>query len=213
MSFPAFFIHPPKCGGSTVISFFDLNKGNDQFISFVWDQDGWGNCRAKLLETQVGGGHLPYGIHRMIKHPVNYCTILRDPLARQISHYWYAANGKNGEVTRGVSVSTPEALAQQGVLSLDEWVSESLGGKNLFVHMLSGEPVANQHEPRRCANPFARTDRHRRRLRGHERILTAALRFDWDEIAVLFRSESHQWHGEGQGSLKRRNKTKIYRGQ
>ncbi|MCC8401250.1 chondroitin 4-O-sulfotransferase [Paraburkholderia sp. MMS20-SJTN17] len=144
MSFPIFFIHPPKCGGSTVISFFDLNKGNDRFVNFVWDQDGWESCRAKLLETQVGGGHLPYGIHRVIKHPVNYCTILRDPLARQISHYLYAANGKNGEVTRGVSVSMPEALAQQGVLSLDEWVSESLGGRNLFVQMLSGEPAVNE---------------------------------------------------------------------
>ncbi|EDZ97777.1 conserved hypothetical protein [Burkholderia sp. H160] len=143
MSFPIFFIHPMKCGGSTVISFFDLNKGNDQFTSFAWDQQGWGNCRAKLLETQVGG-HQSYGIHRVIKHPVNYCAILRDPLARQISHYWYAANGKNGEVTRGVSVSTPEALAQQGVLSLDEWVSESLGGRNLFVQMLSGEPAVNE---------------------------------------------------------------------
>lgn len=144
MSAPTFFIHLPKCGGSTVTSFFNLNKGNDQFISFVWDQDGWGKCRAKLLETQVGGGHQPYGIHRVIKHPVSYCTILRDPLARQISHYWYAANGKNGEVTRGVSVSTPEALAQQGVLSLDEWVRESLGGRNLFVQMLSGEPAVNE---------------------------------------------------------------------
>ncbi|MFT4065309.1 chondroitin 4-O-sulfotransferase [Paraburkholderia sp.] len=144
MPFPIFFIHPPKCGGSTVISFFDLNKGKDQFINFVWDDAGWGNCRAKLLATSVGGGHQPYGIHRTLKYPVSYCTILRDPLARQISHYWYAANGKNGEVMRGVSVSTPEALAQQGVLSLDEWVSESLGGRNLFVQMLSGAPAVNE---------------------------------------------------------------------
>lgn len=144
MSFPVFFIHLPKCGGSTVTSYFDLNKGKDQYISFVWDQAGWENCRAKLLASRVGGGHQPYGIHRALKHPVSYCTILRDPLARQISHYWYAASGKNGEVTRGVSVSTPEALAQQGVLSLDEWVGESLGGRNLFVQMLSGEPVVNE---------------------------------------------------------------------
>jgi hypothetical protein len=97
-----------------------------------------------LLTTQVGGGHHPYGIHRIIKHPVRYCTILRDPLARQISHYWFAANGKNGEVTRGVSVSAPEALVQQGALSLDEWVGESLAGKNLFVQMLSGHSVLNE---------------------------------------------------------------------
>jgi hypothetical protein len=143
MSLPTYFIHPPKCGGSTVISFFDLNKSSDQFINFVWDPDGWERCRAKMLEPQIGGGHQPYGIHRVIGHAVSYCTILRDPLARQISHYWYAANGKNGEVARGVPVSAPEAFAQQGGLSLDEWVGESLAGKNVFVQMLSGEPVAN----------------------------------------------------------------------
>ncbi|MDH6148910.1 MULTISPECIES: hypothetical protein [Paraburkholderia] len=56
----------------------------------------------------------------------------------------YTANGKNGQITRGVSVSATEALALQGVLSLDEWVSESLGGRNLFVQMLSGEPAVNE---------------------------------------------------------------------
>ncbi|CAB3783053.1 hypothetical protein LMG27177_01416 [Paraburkholderia fynbosensis] len=144
MPFPIFFIHPPKSGGSTVISFFDLNMGKDRFVNFVWDQDGWGSCRAKLLENGIGGGHHPFGIHRAIKHPVRYCTILREPLARQISHYWYAASGKNGEVKRGVSVSMPEALVQQGAMSLDEWVGESLAGKNLFVQMLSGHPVLNE---------------------------------------------------------------------
>jgi len=144
MSFPLFFIHPPKSGGTTVISFFDLNKGKDQFVNFEWDRNGWQNCRDKLFETSIGGGHHPYGIHRLLKRSVNYCTILRDPLARQISHYWYAANGKNGEVERGASVSPTEALAQRGTLSLDDWVSESLGGKNLFVQMLSGHSVLNE---------------------------------------------------------------------
>ncbi|SIT36218.1 conserved hypothetical protein [Paraburkholderia ribeironis] len=144
MSFPIFFVHPPKSGGTTVISFFDLNKGKGQFVNFEWDRDGWESCRAKLLATRIGGGHHAYGIHRLLKHPVSYCTILRDPLARQVSHYWYAANGKNGEVERGAGVSTAEALVRRGAISLDEWVAESLGGKNLFVQMLSGHPVLNE---------------------------------------------------------------------
>jgi hypothetical protein len=144
MQLPIFFIHPPKSGGTTVISFFDLNKGKDQFVNFEWDRDGWQRCRDRLLKTSVGGGHHAYGIHRLLKRSVNYCTILRDPLSRQISHYWYAANGKNGEVERGASVSPTEALAQRGALSLDDWVSESLGGKNLFVQMLSGHSVLNE---------------------------------------------------------------------
>ncbi|SMG44563.1 chondroitin 4-O-sulfotransferase [Paraburkholderia susongensis] len=145
MSFPTFFIHPPKSGGSTVISFFELNKGKDQFINFVWDRVGYDSFRAKLLATGIGGGHQPYGFHRNIRLPVNYCTILRDPLARQISHFRYAATGKNGAVMQGVTVSAPESFVHQGKISLDEWVSESLGGKNLFVYMLSGHSVANEN--------------------------------------------------------------------
>jgi hypothetical protein len=141
---PIFFIHPPKSGGSTVISFFDLNKGKDQFVNFVWEKDNnWDNSRAKLWESGVGGGHQIYGIHRGLKAPLTYCTILRDPLARQMSHYWYAVNGKNGEVGRGASLSAVEALAGCGEISLDEWVSESYGGRNLFVHMLSGHPAVD----------------------------------------------------------------------
>ncbi|MEX3764880.1 chondroitin 4-O-sulfotransferase [Paraburkholderia phenoliruptrix] len=121
-----------------MISFFDLNKGKDQFIVFEWDREGWDRCRARLLKTGIGGGHQPYGIHRSLKTPLACCTILRDPLARQISHYRYALNGKNGEVGRGASVSATEALVRRGALTLDEWVRESLGGRNVFVQMLSG---------------------------------------------------------------------------
>jgi len=99
MSAPTFLIHPPRSGGSTVISFFDLNKGKDQFVVFECDREGWDKCRARLLETLIGDGHQPYGIHRSLKAPLSYYTILRDPLARQISHYRYALNGKNGEIT------------------------------------------------------------------------------------------------------------------
>lgn len=140
---PTFFIHPPKSGGSTVISFFDLNYGPNHFVNFEWDRDGWEYKREKLRETTVGGGHQSYGIHRNLRIPLSYCTILRDPLARQVSHYWYAFNGKNGEVARGASVSAVEALVKRGEISLDEWVSESYGGENLFVQMLSGRSVVD----------------------------------------------------------------------
>ena len=69
---------------------------------------------------------------------MNYTTILRDPLARQISHFHYARSGKNGEVSQGVPVSLTEAGAMRGDISIDEWVSESYDGLNLFTTMVSG---------------------------------------------------------------------------
>ncbi|MCD9120188.1 chondroitin 4-O-sulfotransferase [Cupriavidus sp. UGS-1] len=146
MQSPIFFIHPPKSGGSTVISFFELNRGERQFVHFEWDRDPeWRTSLGRLVETGVGGGHHSFGMHRFLKRPLAYCTILRDPLARQISHYWYAFNGKNGEVERGASVSTVEAMVRRGEISLDEWVAGSYAGKNLYVHMLSGDPALNEH--------------------------------------------------------------------
>ncbi|WP_144108583.1 sulfotransferase family 2 domain-containing protein [Paraburkholderia sp. BCC1886] len=145
MSAPIFFIHPPKSGGSTVVSFFELNLGKSGFVQFEWDRPGWENCRSRLLQTGAGGGHLPYGIHRDLKIALRYCAILRDPLARQISHYRYALNGKNGAVELGASVSSLEALVRRGNLTLDEWVGESMnGGNNLYVQMLSGRPIVDQ---------------------------------------------------------------------
>ena len=138
MSLPLFFIHPPKSGGSTVRTFFDLNLGADQFSDFMRNRPGWNDYKSKFIGTKFGGGHFSFGYHRTLKTPVNYTAILREPLARQISHYHYARSGKNGEIARGASVSLMEAYAFRGDISIDEWVSESYDGLNLFTKMVSG---------------------------------------------------------------------------
>ncbi|MFL9990416.1 chondroitin 4-O-sulfotransferase [Paraburkholderia sediminicola] len=141
---PIFFIHPPKSAGSTVISFFDLNVGAGGFANFEWGSSGWQPAREIFLRSGVGGGHQPYGMHSALRLALDYCTIVRDPLARQISHYWYARNGKNGAVARGTSVTPLEGSVQRGEVSLDEWIEKSLAGTNVFVQMLSGHPAVDE---------------------------------------------------------------------
>ncbi|RQR58357.1 chondroitin 4-O-sulfotransferase [Burkholderia sp. Bp9125] len=141
---PIFFLHPPKCGGTSVISFFNLNLGHDQFMHFEWSRHGWASERARLLQSGCGGGHHVFGMHRALRMPLRYCTILRDPLERQVSYFYYALNGKNGEVERGASVSAVEAFIRRGLLSLDDWVMDSLGGRNVFVNMISGLPPGDE---------------------------------------------------------------------
>lgn len=135
---PLFFIHPPKCGGSSVLSFFEINAGADGFTRFVWDEPGWPNMLAELRRTGLGGGHQNYGIHLANRGPLDYVTVLRDPLKRQISNYWYAVTGKNGDIDTVASISHAEALARKGALSLDQWVAGSHDGGNLYVKMLTG---------------------------------------------------------------------------
>lgn len=141
---PLFFIHPPKSGGSSVLSFFEINAGVGGFTRFVWDDDGWPNLFAELYKTGLGGGHQSYGIHLASRRPLDYITILRDPLKRQISHYWYAMTGKNGDIDTVASISHSEALARKGVLSLDQWVAGSHDGGNLYVKMLTGLPEVDR---------------------------------------------------------------------
>ncbi|MFM0264748.1 chondroitin 4-O-sulfotransferase [Paraburkholderia sediminicola] len=142
---PIFFIHPPKSGGSTVISFFDLNLEGGEFINFEWGSSGWQPARENFIRTRVGGGHQPYGMHSELRLALDYCTIVRDPLGRQMSHYWYARNGKNGAVEQGVGVSSIEASVQRGEVSLDEWVGKSCAGTNVFVQMLSGHQIVDEN--------------------------------------------------------------------
>lgn len=141
---PLFFIHPPKCGGSSVLSFFEINAGVGGFARFVWDEPGWPNLFSELYRTGLGGGHQSYGIHLANRRPLSYTTILRDPLKRQISQYWYAMTGKNGDIDTVASISHSEALARMGVLSLDQWVADSHDGGNLYVKMLTGLEDVNR---------------------------------------------------------------------
>lgn len=126
------------------MSFFEINAGTGGFARFVWDEPGWPNLLAKLRKTGLGGGHHGYGIHVANRGPVDYVTVLRDPLKRQISHYWYAVTGKNGDADTIASISHNEALARMGVLSLDQWVAGSHDGGNLYVKMLTGRAAIDR---------------------------------------------------------------------
>lgn len=156
-----------------MISYFDLNKGKDQFVVFEWDGEGWARCPTKLLETGLGAGHQPYDLDRRLKTPLTYCTILRDSLVRHISHYRYALNGRHGEVARA-SVSQTEALVRRA-LSLDEWVSESLGGSNVFVQMRSGHSTPDKLSLEIAKANSRASLQHGRHLRKHERVYTLGL--------------------------------------
>jgi len=46
----------------------------------------------KLGRMQVFQGHMPFGLHRKLKAPATYMTMLREPVDRVISEYYYRVN-------------------------------------------------------------------------------------------------------------------------
>ncbi len=145
--YPLFFLHLPKAAGSSIISFMSLNKGINAVANFLLTTDPqWKEEKASLLRTGLGAGHHPYGIHHTLKIPLNYCTVLREPLSRQISHFFYALTYKNGEVYQGTTVSAEEALVARGQISLNEWVEKSLYATNFMCTVLSGTHAVGQEQ-------------------------------------------------------------------
>jgi len=89
------FVHPPRTGGSTLIRVIDWEYSPLE----VCDIDGrfyfWSIQRMKrwpperLAKMRVFKGHMPFGLHTSLPQPATYITILRDPIDRTISEYYF----------------------------------------------------------------------------------------------------------------------------
>lgn len=88
------FMHIPKCGGTTLISI--LNRVVPKTRRFRLGSDIAGSRMAlaalpdsERLHVDLLYGHLSYGWHELLPRQAWYFTIVRDPVARVVSHYNY----------------------------------------------------------------------------------------------------------------------------
>lgn len=89
------FHHIPKTAGMTFRSFIEKQFPPDKVYSFgrtgnIWDFIALPQKKRDSLELLTG--HMYYGIHNMFTKPCEYITILRDPLERVLSYYFYILN-------------------------------------------------------------------------------------------------------------------------
>ena len=100
------FLHIPKVGGTTVNRIID-RQYKPNTIYRVRDDDSRHkriqDCvdEFKLLpssekeEIEVVMGHMGFGIHNFLPQPSVYITMLRDPVERVISYYYYVLRTSN----------------------------------------------------------------------------------------------------------------------
>jgi Sulfotransferase family len=87
------FLHIPKTGGTTFSRVLERQYRLAQ--SFWSDMDRPSFQRfAKLRESErakirFAYGHLAFGFHELLPRPARYMTLLRDPVERAISHYYF----------------------------------------------------------------------------------------------------------------------------
>jgi hypothetical protein len=57
---------------------------------------GW--PKERLAKMKLFKGHMPFGLHEFIPQPATYITVLRDPIDRTISEYYYALHRRTHSI-------------------------------------------------------------------------------------------------------------------
>jgi len=90
------YLHLPKCGGTTLNRLIEWEYPPLRIFSIDPSFFRWSWYRLllwpprRLARLRVIKGHMPFGIHRRLSQPSTYITVLREPVERVISEYYFA---------------------------------------------------------------------------------------------------------------------------
>jgi hypothetical protein len=183
------FLHMPKTGGKTLSAALRYKyPGRTLFLDTTFepleaiDRIPLGDRRAARAVT----GHLHYGVHRHIPQWCDYITMLREPVARVLSTYYFIlGNPKHwchDELVRS-GVGLEEFVRTAPDPGVDNEQTRFLSGRG------SGELLSREPDGRRTMNPL--TTLHRDDLeeakRNLDRCLVVGLTERFDESFILVR--------------------------
>jgi hypothetical protein len=86
------FVHIPKAAGTTLDYIINRNLPQQSIYTMLKDSslDDFKNL-SDLRKSQIRlvRGHIGFGLHRFLPKPCAYFTLLREPIERTISYYYY----------------------------------------------------------------------------------------------------------------------------
>ena len=120
------FLHIPKAAGMTLHGVIERQYGKDSVLTknasieqVTALYDGLDDKSKENLS--VIKGHIPFGIHQFLSRPATYITLLRDPVDRILSYYYYVLRSPDNEHYHAVTSQN---------LSLREYLESGLIGDN-----------------------------------------------------------------------------------
>lgn len=134
-----FFLHIPKCAGTTLTEEVIKKRFQPQELIIFYDQ-GTKELIKMLQEMPLErqkeikciAGHYVFGIHRFYHaRPPAYITLLRDPIERVISHYCYVLRQKSHYLNKKMikdHLSLKEYIKNQLSVELDNGQTRLLAG-------------------------------------------------------------------------------------
>ena len=121
-----YFIHMPKTGGSTLTTIIQKNFKKHEILPYFHYQDDIDDVLNKVHvdELKIIHGHYWFGLHEHFNRPFSYFTVLRHPVERVVSLYYYLTSieGKRYDRYRNMTLdqfvmNKIEANIQTGFLS------------------------------------------------------------------------------------------------
>jgi hypothetical protein len=94
------FLHVPKSAGTTLNRLIEWEYPLFEMYSVDPVLFRWSRARLfrlpkqRLKKFRVFKGHMPFGLHEMLPQPATYITVLREPVDRVISAYYFMSNYK-----------------------------------------------------------------------------------------------------------------------
>ena len=126
------YLHIPKCAGSSMMDVLKANYG----AGFYRSPNGGGWRRFhKLPEVKRASircltGHIPWGLGRFIPGPCRYAVMLRNPIDRVASLYWFCRGFKSHKWHKLAMRRTLEQFAtSRAFADLDNGMTRWLTGR------------------------------------------------------------------------------------
>jgi hypothetical protein len=172
------FLHIPKAGGSTMCKILRQHYSPDETVTL----DIPGVVRFKTLPVaerkryRLLQGHLYFGLHDFIPRASTYITLLRHPVERVVSFYYYARSTSYHYLYHQL---TTERIDFKTLLTRN--LTTEL--RNLQTRMLAGD---EWRDPQRVATR-ATLEQAQANLRSHFRVVGLLEEFD-ASLLLLYRA-------------------------